>query len=457
MQPQFAMLVMAAIYVAAPSVIAAEFEDSASAVTPALQVSVSADLIARLANRPVDEVTPISLALEEGLAVGVFRLTGEIRVAPVPCGDRAVLEVATHGQSSGTMWLYRPCLRVDTVMASRVHVVQQFVISGAGLEMGWDAVSAPTSSQVYSAATRLPKHSNHAVSSMIRVGSKVMQHVQDRRATELSEAQIVREFRARAAAELATANRGFENEFLAGLATIGIPPDELRFSSASEALAMTSIRSVPSPQNSAVADQSSDLHLAVHDSFVNEVNERRLGGRTYTSADFEEAVEGFRSWLNVEQPKSSSSQSWSITLADRNPLTVTFDGNQLVLALRSKEIESAEDTLPPMDVTVRYEVQDRNGRSVLARRRPLEVYPHGFVPGSGRRLPGRVQSFRTILTRRFDRLLPRELDPEQIQPIRLPGSDRKVRVRATRLQTGDHWLWLDSGVVEAEESSSRNE
>src|SRR5262249_9145970 len=140
-----------------------------------------------------------------------------------------------------------------------------------------------------------------------------------------------------------------------------------------------------------------------------------------------------------------------------NPLTVTFGRNQLVLVLRTKELESADQTSPAMDVTVRYEVRDRDGRSVLVRPQPPEVYPHGFVPGSGRRIPGRVQAFRTVLIRRFDRLLPQELDPERTQPFQLPGGGRKARIRATRLQTGDHWLWLDSGIAEVEESPSRNE
>ncbi len=88
---------------------------------------------------------------------------------------------------------------IDMVMASNVNVVQHLLIGAGGLEMGWDAVSAPTSSHVYSAATRLPVHSNHVASSAIRLGAVVMQHVQNRRATETSEAQIMREFRAGAA------------------------------------------------------------------------------------------------------------------------------------------------------------------------------------------------------------------------------------------------------------------
>ncbi len=206
-----------------------------------------------------------------------------------------------------------------------------------------------------------------------------------------------------------------------------------------------------------MVDASSDLRLAVHDTSVNEVNEPRLRGKTYASAEVEELVDRYRSWLNVERLENGSSPPWSITLAEESPLTVTFGDNQVVFVVRSKELKSAGDTLPAMNVTARYEVQDRGGSVVLARRRPPDVYPPGFVPGSGQRLSGRVQSFRTVLTRRFDRLLPRELDPERIDSIRLPGSDRKARLRATRLLAVDHWLWLDIRVIEAEESPSREE
>ncbi len=102
MQRQFALLVMGAILVASPRIRGSQPAGPPAATTPAFQLSASAGLIARLGNRPVDQVSPVSLALDEGLAIGVFRLTGWMQVVPVPCGDRAALELTTFGQSVGT-------------------------------------------------------------------------------------------------------------------------------------------------------------------------------------------------------------------------------------------------------------------------------------------------------------------------------------------------------------------
>ena len=137
-------------------------------------------------------------------------------------------------------------------------------------------------------------------------------------------------------------------------------------------------------------------------------------------------------------PEKTEEKELSVTLDRDAPLTVRFEEGQVVLTLRGTEYTSGDTTYPAMNVTSRWDIDTAGGQLRLVRKPQLEVYPPGFVPGSGARLPFRLLSLRTLLQRRFSRLLPAELDLRKLEP---PDSFRgQMEGHTGRLTAVEGWL-----------------
>jgi hypothetical protein len=139
--------------------------------------------------------------------------------------------------------------------------------------------------------------------------------------------------------------------------------------------------------------------------------------------------------------KQGEEKELSITLDPKAPVTVAFERDQVVLVLHGTEYATSDKSYPAMNVTSRWDIVTTGKGVRLVRRPQLEIYPPGFVPGAGKRLPVRLQALRTMLNRRFSRLLPTELDlnnPDKPEAMRgLPEG------RFNRATAANGWFVVD--------------
>ena len=94
----------------------------------------------------------------------------------------------------------------------------------------------------------------------------------------------------------------------------------------------------------------------------------------------------------------------------------------------------------PMNVTARYQLDRASGAIKAVRQGELEIFPPGFVPNSGRRLPTRLIGFRNLLKHRFEKLLA----PEIVSPgLVLTGQWQRVgKLELTELEADKGWMLL---------------
>jgi uncharacterized protein (TIGR03000 family) len=236
---------------------------------------------------------------------------------------------------------------------------------------------------------------------------------------------------------LSQANTSLEEQWLRRFRELGGKVEELHFASNEQAL-IVYLASSEQP-NLAVPALTTNPQLSVHETFVEDRVRPTLAGKTFTSQEFEKWGKQV-SRYSGNPPADLKDKNWSMTFAEE-PVRIAFNKGSIALTLCGGSYATEEREYPAMNVTARYRVKHSRTGFRLIRIDKLEVYPPGFRPGSGERLGVRQQILRSLLQRRFDRLLPQELNLDQSTlPAELAQLDLGRRARVL-LQDG--WLRLE--------------
>jgi hypothetical protein len=170
-------------------------------------------------------------------------------------------------------------------------------------------------------------------------------------------------------------------------------------------------------------DANHDMAARTHESLVNNFAAAAYSGMIVVEeqlrADLTELLGSTPTWLEPDE----DSPPWTITLARRNPLTVTFTDGGFSVTMRGRKYVRGDKSYPGMDVTADYKIDVSGDQPKAVRQGGLKVYPPGFKPGSGEKLDVRQQVLRTLLEKRFDKIFAPEMIPE---PIVLSGAWEKA-------------------------------
>jgi hypothetical protein len=238
--------------------------------------------------------------------------------------------------------------------------------------------------------------------------------------------------------KLHEANASF-SEQMRKLSELGVDPTSLHFSTTSAELRMAAWARVSEPAT-LPAPPSTSIGVRLHDGFVNDALKAAFPTGTISGADLEKTARPFLKLLGVSLQPDPDQAPWTITFSKKNPLSVKFANGQMIVVLRGEEFTSADKEVPAMDITVRYTLRHTPEGVRAIRDKELEIYPPGFVPGSGKRLSARQLATRTMLRRRFGRFLPPtfSLDTVALSPRGpLSGS-----LQVTHFAVVEGWLVL---------------
>jgi hypothetical protein len=238
--------------------------------------------------------------------------------------------------------------------------------------------------------------------------------------------------------KLQEANASFSEQMLK-LGELGVDLPSLHFSTTSAELQMAAWARVgnpatlPAPPNTAIG-------VRLHDGFVNDALLAAFPTGTISGADLEKKAGPFLKLLGVSPQPDPDQAPWTITFAKKDPLRVKFANGQMILVLRGEEFTSADKEVPGMNITVRYTLRDTPEGVRAMREKDLEIYPPGFVPGSGERLSARQLAARTMLRRRFGRLLPPSFSLDNVALS--PRAQQTGALQVTHFAVVEGWLVL---------------
>ncbi len=388
---------------------------------PNLYLQVDESLLGRGVNQAVDETAPIDEVLLGTRVRGTGHTTGLVFIDFQPASDRAVvdfvLDATNHSRTRGG----QGPVTVHTIGTAQLDARKRIFIDEQGI----------TSAPVEADASVSTKTAGIGVSS--RFGKRLIRKIASRKVAEMQpKARAISEgrvrdrirsqFEAQTAEPIAQASRDYQTKFRRRLMDRGWYPEMLHINSDDRRLLVTARKSlsdqVAAFSHPPAVDPDAVLAARVHETFVNNLIEQELGGRTLTKQLLEEEMKKANRPMPESLENDADQAPWSITFAKRKPVEVKVSDNTVRLTVHGTKYTSGDREFPAMDVWAAYKVGRLDGRICLVRDGDVQIYPPGFVPGGRQKLSVQETSLRRILQKRFNKVFDEVLE---IEPLQLPG------------------------------------
>ncbi len=404
---------------------------------PGFLMAFSADLVNAAAPRDVDRRDPFRETLVGTTMSGISRTRGRIRIELIPSDSTASVRVRLKGTVTGDAFGQKSCVCLHTRQATCFEAVQDLDVDPQGARIPPARVAARSSVELVDVGSNVLLPLRPAVIAGARCQFRMLREQAEEEVSALTVRRARQQMRDQILEGLGQADQTFNREWCESLLQVGIERSSLRFATSESALTIRAL-SRGADVDAAPAAPRGDLTFQLHEAFAEECLETSLAGKTMTREEFEAGLDRFQQMFDERQASPADEAAWSITFTPMKPVRVAFANGEARITLRGESFVSNDKPAPAMDVTARYRLSLSPDGVRAERVGEPEVYPPGFVPGGGVRLTPRQQTFRTVLRRRFHRLLPRTVDFNRL-PLSLPAS---VDLKNSRATASDGWFAL---------------
>ena len=166
-------------------------------------------------------------------------------------------------------------------------------------------------------------------------------------------------------------------------------------------------------------EQSSDVVLRVHESCLQNFVASAGVGQRWSLDKLDESLRNGLGWSLDGLSTDPEERPWTIEFADRLPLQVRFSGGAVVLQIQAHSFTVGETEYPAAVIRARYVLTP--GMDFAQREGDLQITLPAPGDEQGPRLGVRQQVFRSLLRRRFGRLLAEQLHWPRVRVARALG------------------------------------
>ena len=404
---------------------------------PQVMADISADLLRIYVEKPIERVQPfadeILGASVTGLGTTRARATAEL----VPCETYAAFDLIAAGRTwTEAVSRKRPvslCTRgvVNFTVRTRVY------FDRAGFRNDTPIAAARNQTDLTAVYSDLARILDPII---LRVAKRQYEtskpqalEIADRRA----EQRYVEQTAIDLAPEISKGNESFARR-LADLEKRDLRIDSLRTrSSATAVTASATLAGFPQPASPAPSYATpGDLGLRIHEGVLTTLAARELAGKTLTPEKINARIEEL---TGKKRAAPKDSKPFSVSFPKTAPLSVRFDKHKIVTVAHVESFTSDGEDYRGVDVTTRYRLV-RTATGFFAVREAIEVYPPGYVPGSGKRLSARQLATARVMKDRLAEALQEQIP---LGELKLTGDFEKLGplgVVATGTQSG--WLLI---------------
>ncbi len=402
-----------------------------------LLAQVSAGLVGAGIERPIDEMTPVRDCILGTDIHGTGHTVGRVTVKLVPNPLMAILDtyfIATvESQSVG----YNGPAIICTTGTTELEGIKRLWITDQGI----NAHPAVSDAQTSSVITGIGSTKGRAIVERIASRRADAQKCEaEAIASEHAECRVNERMDRESAGKLEQANQRYADRFRTPLTERNLFPAELRFSTCEKYLNVRALETdayhLGAPSAAPPALANVDLAVRVHQSALNNLADKALGGMTVRDETLQSILKDLLGHVPEEFKPDQNEQPWAITFAADVPITFDFLDNQFRITVRGRRFIRGENSYPAMDVTVVYKIVHEGGVFKAVRQGNLEIFPPDFAPG--KRLSGRQLVIRDLIARRFGKVFREELVGKGID---LPGNWKKGgRLMPSSMVCRDGWM-----------------
>ncbi|MBI2825895.1 MAG: hypothetical protein HYX69_14515 [Planctomycetia bacterium] len=388
---------------------------------PNLIVTARGDFLATGLNRHVDDSDPVRDTILGTSIRGTGRTQAKVSFRLIPNSERALLEATLSGVNRARTTGYNGPAIIHSVGTTRLTASQRLAIDDDGLHGLATTVDADTDSSITGIGSSKRGFVGCIVKKVASQRASQQQGQAESIASQHAEKRLRTQFEKQIGAELAKGNRQFQDRFRGPLVRRGQLPI-LKFSTTDQELRLVALQAKgaqlgaqgPAPQ----ASGKSQILLRLHESMANNFAGGTLAGQTIGQKELEKFAMDFMGEVPERLKDDPDREPWSITFDDAEPVTFTVAEGGFALTGRGKKYTSGDRSYPAMNFTVRYKVEPL-GKGVKGTRiGDIEIFPPGFVPGSGRSLSLRHTTLRRLMMRRLSKIFEPEIVKDEATELK---------------------------------------
>lgn len=380
-------------------------------VRPNLRLEVSSDLLATAIARPVDETAPVRDVILGTDIYGTGRTVGRTRVELHPDASRGVIDTVFRGATESRNVGYHGPIRIYSNGTTRIDARKRLLIDTEGV------ASLPTVSKAATKTRITGIRSKRRIRWVERIAwrrtlkqKRQAEYIASRHAEQQVNDRIDQE----ADDLIGRANETLIEKVRKPLLQRKLFPQQFRFTTTPAAVHVVSLQAdatqLAAPSPPPEPRGACDLVVCLHESMLNNLATSALAGMTLRQEKFEATVVELVGELPELLKPDEDEPNWGITFPRyRHPICVTFADGGFRVTVRGIEYYRGGEAYPGMDVTAVYKIVQAEQGFKAVRQGDLRIFPPGFVPGGGRKIPPLYIVIKQLLERRFSRIFKREL------------------------------------------------
>lgn len=420
-----------------PSLVAAARE---AYQKPNMHAEISAALVAAGLEGPVDREEDVRDCILDTAIFGTGDVTGWTNARLIPSDDVALIELFVDTTTISRTVGYNGPVRIYSLGRTTIHVLKRLQFDSDGVTALPAVSDARTRSRTLDIQT---KRGSRLVEWLAWRRSRKLQGRANAIAAQHAEVKANNRADEEAAERVAETNERYEEKLRGPLRLRRLFPDQLQLSTTESTLQIDGLQAFgvqlgaafPAP---AITAERPDMALQVHESLVHNVTTDLFAGRTVRIEDLQDLAQDTLGRIPPELELDEDREPWGITFARQRPVSVSFDDGLATLVLRADRFYQDDEPVQGMDVSVTYRFVPTPTGFRAERQGEVEVYPPGFGPGSGRRVPARLQAIRSVMTRRFSKVFPPTAEMTGFTP---PGEWEDFgHLRPVQVTPDDEWL-----------------
>ena len=406
---------------------------------PNLFAQASARFIRAAMSRDIDETQPVRDCILGTDIHATAHTVGGLDVELGDAEDRALIHVLMNGSVESDSIGYNGPVRIYNSATTRIDVRKTIMVDAKRIWALSATSNATTSTRIHDIQANKGrqlvekiawKRASRQKGQAECIASRHAEERVNRRVDDESDELVGR------------AEEAFQGKFRIPLIERKLFPEDLRFSSTAAYVSVASVQAGPfdlsAPSEPPALEGEPDVAIRVHESMVHNLTAGALAGMLLEEERvLSMATEMLGSLPEAFEPDENS-EPWGITFARHAPIGVSFSDGRFKVTIRGRKFYKDQAEYPGMNISVAYKIEKTDAGYRAVRQGELEIFPPGFVPGSGRRLSAKQQVIRTMLQRQLGKMFDEVLVTE---PIKFQGerSDRGALVLA-QWKAQDGWL-----------------
>lgn len=389
---------------------------------PNLELTLAAELVVAGIAGPLDQREPVHDVILGTEIRGTGRMLGETKAELVPSDEAGVIDVLLFGRVAAETIGYNGPARIGSKSITRLAARKRLRIDANGISALGARSNAVTDSTIEWVGSA---RGGRLVERVACRSAWEQKPLAERISAQHAQRDLERRLDRQLAEQMREVNQRYERKLRRPLVERDLFPELCRWRTSAEALRLVARRSAkdqlsamsPPPEPPAGAE----LVLCVHQSMVNNLAEGALSGMTVADERFERMLGEWFGETRERFRKSSDEPPWSVAFAREGPIELAIDDGGFRVEIRGRRYSRGNESYPGMNVAARYRfVLDDEGLKAV-RQGGLDVAPPGF--GADDRLSPRQITIKTLLERRFGKILEEEI---RVEDIKLPGNWEKL-------------------------------